>query len=55
MTRLIIEVFVTGFITFFLFSVVHEFEQHFPRATLLKTAILVVGALAIIHKLILMG
>ena len=49
-----LEVLVIGFVTFFLFSVVHEFEQHFPHATLLKIAILGVGAVAILHKFSLM-
>jgi hypothetical protein len=49
------EVLVIGFVAALLFVVVDKNEQHFPHATLLKTAILAVGALAIIHKLILLG
>jgi hypothetical protein len=46
-----IEGLVIGFLTVILFFIVDKYERHFPYATLLKTAILVVGGVTILHIL----
>jgi hypothetical protein len=51
MNWLVVEILVIGIVAAVLFVVVDKNEQHFPHATLLKTAILVVGGVTILHKL----
>jgi ABC-type transport system involved in cytochrome c biogenesis permease subunit len=53
-TWIYIEGLAIGLLTVFLFFIVEKYERHFPYATLLKIAILVVGGVTIIHIFILL-
>ena len=48
-TWIYIEGLAIGLLTVFLLFIVEKYERHFPYATLLKTAILVVGGVTILH------